>query len=328
MQQGLALLMKVWTACVGAATLLCALPASAATEQPVIVQDYEPAPALWKLADEDTTIYLFGTIHVLPEGFRWRNAQFDAVVDEVDELVVESTDDDQGGAMGVAGPKVAAMMEKRAPTSEQLPADVRGKWRKLVEMSGLPFDYTDRVPLMIAMLSFGMGDFDEDAEDDRPLSTYEFGVETVLEEEFRASDRPIGSIESFSGVLLSMVRVDDRLVIGDLAKQLRDWNGKSLQPIMGEDGYEDYGDSLSMEHAWARGEVQDEMELGFGSGKLERAFRRVLLNRRNAAWVDWLDERLERPGKVLVAVGAGHFEGQNSVLELLAKRGFEVERLN
>ena len=35
-----------------------------------LIQDYEPAPAMWRLADADTTIYLLGTIHLLPEGFR------------------------------------------------------------------------------------------------------------------------------------------------------------------------------------------------------------------------------------------------------------------
>jgi hypothetical protein len=37
----------------------------------------EPRPALWLLADADTRIYMFGTIHVLPPGFRWRSAALD-----------------------------------------------------------------------------------------------------------------------------------------------------------------------------------------------------------------------------------------------------------
>ena len=33
------------------------------------------APALWRFGDEDTTIYLFGTIHALPPGYNWRDAR-------------------------------------------------------------------------------------------------------------------------------------------------------------------------------------------------------------------------------------------------------------
>ena len=52
-----------------------------------VTQDYEPSPAIWKLADEDTTIYLFGTFHLLPDGFLWRSPELDGVVEEADELV-------------------------------------------------------------------------------------------------------------------------------------------------------------------------------------------------------------------------------------------------
>src|ERR1700709_809468 len=34
-------------------------------------------PAMWKLSDRDTTIYLFGTFHLLPQGQNWRTPAFD-----------------------------------------------------------------------------------------------------------------------------------------------------------------------------------------------------------------------------------------------------------
>ena len=59
---------------VGAAPL--DMPALAAT--PPVTPAPAPAPAaapsgpaLWKVADEDTTIYLFGTVHFLPETADW-----------------------------------------------------------------------------------------------------------------------------------------------------------------------------------------------------------------------------------------------------------------
>ena len=47
-------------------------------------------PALWKLADEDTTIYLFGTIHLLPENFAWRTPALDQAIAASDSLVLET----------------------------------------------------------------------------------------------------------------------------------------------------------------------------------------------------------------------------------------------
>src|SRR6185295_3401151 len=48
-----------------------------------------PHPAIWLLEDGDTKIYLFGTVHILPHGFRWRSPRFDAIARSADELVLE-----------------------------------------------------------------------------------------------------------------------------------------------------------------------------------------------------------------------------------------------
>ena len=51
-------------------------------------------PALWKVADEDTTIWLFGTIHALPPGVDWFDGTVREAFDGSQELVTEITDAD------------------------------------------------------------------------------------------------------------------------------------------------------------------------------------------------------------------------------------------
>jgi len=53
----------------------------------------------------------------------------------------------------------------------------------------------------------------------------------------------------------------------------------------------------------------------------------VLLTDRNARWAAQLDDRMDRPGAVFVAVGAGHLAGADSVQRMLSGRGFTVTRL-
>jgi hypothetical protein len=67
-------------------TALATLPAAAAPDGSALVAPVAPPapapapsrPALWKVADADTTIWLFGTIHIMPRGGepgwpdRWR----------------------------------------------------------------------------------------------------------------------------------------------------------------------------------------------------------------------------------------------------------------
>ena len=44
-------------------------------------------PALWVIRDDDTTIYLFGTFHLL-DGRSWFNDEIRAAFDASDELVI------------------------------------------------------------------------------------------------------------------------------------------------------------------------------------------------------------------------------------------------
>src|SRR5258708_11417468 len=52
-------------------------------------------PALWEVRDPDTTIYLFGTIHLLPDDLRWRTPAFDQAVQKSQQLIVETIVDQQ-----------------------------------------------------------------------------------------------------------------------------------------------------------------------------------------------------------------------------------------
>jgi uncharacterized protein YbaP (TraB family) len=55
--------------------------------------------------------------------------------------------------------------------------------------------------------------------------------------------------------------------------------------------------------------------------------REALLRRRNANWSAWIQRRLATPGSVLVAVGAGHLAGSDSVIAMLQRDGYRVRRV-
>ena len=289
-------------------------------DAPVIVQDYEPNPAIWLLSDEDTQIYLFGTFHILPPGLEWRSAQFDAIVQEADELIVESSEQDMSeSALEFEVMRMIVEMGERTPTSQRLSPDAAEKWRKIAAYVELPFDYLDNMPAIMAMFTLGL-DFAYDAG-----STDEAGVETILEAEFAAAGKPIGSIEDALPVFRSVLAIDEGILIAQLEEDLAEWDGQDLDAFILE---EDAGaDGLfAAEHAWARGDASSE-EM-FGDTPFEQALQKVLLTDRNRAWAQWLDERLDRPGTILVAVGGGHFEGRDSVQNMLAERGLTANRIN
>ena len=291
---------------------------------PPIVQHYDPAPALWELSDEDTTIYLFGTYHFLPPGFRWRSAQFDRIVAESDELIVETSDsdlsdDDFETAIG----EIFGSISDRTPTSEKLSPAASAKWLRMLDQTGMPVEAMDRMPPLLAMMTLGVG-FSMGTG-----SSNDYGVETVLEAEFEKAGKPVGSIEQALPVLTGLLAIDESLLIDQLEDDLAAWDGEDIGSMLSDAEDSPAGsdaEPFAQEHAWAQGEVPGE-EL-FGDTPFETEMSRVLLIDRNRAWAGWLDERLDTPGTVLVAVGAGHFEGEVSVLAMLADRGLVARRIN
>ncbi len=309
-----------------AALLLICVPLTASPLRagtPVALQqDYDPAPAIWRLSDDDTTIYLFGTIHMLPPGFRWRSPLFDTVIEEADELVLESSTEDAMASLAAYESKYGAIGASRLATSQQLSPAVRDKWRTLIESSGSLFEEVDALPLPLMAMGIGYSSVGEPS-----LSRPELGVESVLEAEFAVAGKPIRSIEDHGAVMLSLMRINERGLIAELESDLARWKGKSPANYHGAGAFLYEPETWQMEHDWARGVVGEEFDLGLGHGKLASAFDNVLLARRNRAWAGWLDARLDQPGTVLVAVGAGHFEGPRSVLAMLEARGLKAERI-
>ncbi|QZH74850.1 MAG: TraB/GumN family protein [Erythrobacter sp.] len=308
------------------AALLLAVPAAAQDSGDglyAFTQDYEPAPALWRLSDEDTTLYLLGTFHALPRGFEWRSAQLDAIIEEADVLVVESSDfGAEPDAIDVDA-KLTARLQRRLPTSSRLSAPGAARWRQLVAMSGHDFVSIDSMPLLLGLLTMGMTGGGPDTSS--PL----YGVETVLEREFLSRDRPILTIEDSGGVMYSLLRLDNSELVGELEAKLSDWDGKSLGHFFNTDYVEETGDAYWVEeHNWARGVVADDFDMGFGDGPIGQAFDFNLLARRNADWAAWLEARLAVPGTALVAVGSGHFEGEESLLAMIERRGLVAERID
>lgn len=73
-------------AALGTAALMWMLPEPAREAPPQI----EAQPALYAVRDQDTTIYLFGTFHVLSPNIQWFNGAVEQAFDQADELVVET----------------------------------------------------------------------------------------------------------------------------------------------------------------------------------------------------------------------------------------------
>ena len=86
-------------------------------------------------------------------------------------------------------------------------------------------------------------------------------------------------------------------------------------------------DVIAMAAAWSRGDVEALAKIVNEDVDRVPAARKALLTDRNRRWSAWVERRLEQPGTVLMAVGAGHLVGDDGVPAVLAAEGYKVTRV-
>jgi uncharacterized protein len=272
----------------------------------------EPRPALWLLADEDTKIYMLGTIHVLPPGFKWRSAAVERAVGEASELVVETYDPPgkDRGLDAIAG----FFAERPVPILDRVPAGKRKPLEAAIKASGIPVELLDRMQSWAAAMTLGIAQMLEVYGVDDPEQAP--GVEDALEADFRAAGKPILSVEDGEAVLASLAGLPEEVQTELLLEAIEP--APALPPAGVPQG-------ATEEVEWVSGHDQA-MDLETATGFPPALFD-VLVRRRNAAWTLWLEDRLKTPGTLLFAVGAGHLAGRESVQAMLARRGLHVKRV-
>jgi uncharacterized protein YbaP (TraB family) len=83
-----------------------------------------------------------------------------------------------------------------------------------------------------------------------------------------------------------------------------------------------------MQSAWKRGDQTVFVRMLSQLKAASPDTYRMMFTERNARWADWVRARMQTPGTVFIAVGAGHLAGPDSLLVRLAERGLPSERVN
>jgi uncharacterized protein YbaP (TraB family) len=283
---------------------LLAACASASPPAPKVAPAH---PALWKLSDEDTTIYLFGTIHVLREGYQWRTPVFDKATGEAQELVLEVADLDDRAKTASTFLSLAVTPDL-PPVIERVPAAKRAGLQALIDKSGVPAAALNRFESWAVAITLAAGMLKN--LDVSP----EYGVEKALQAIFVAGEKPVSGLETSEQQLGFFDKLPEAAQRTFLASMVDD----SVDPA------KEFDDMVS---AWSKGDDKA-IALSFDDElKLSPELVEMLLRRRNANWTTLLKKRLEKPGTILVAVGAGHLAGPDSVIAMLGKDKLKVVRV-
>ena len=289
---------------------LAAVSAIAATTFGVIpaAQAKDARPAMWKVADHDTTIYLFGTIHLLPANLKWRSAAFDKAAASSDTLVIETDVDESNPAATLGELFKLAVSPGLPPLVLRVKPEKRAALAAMVAKSGIPAATLDGIETWAAaFLLLGVQFKDLGLE---PGS----GVETALKKQFVDRGKPIGQLES---------NADQLGIFDKLSEQAQ----REFLEGMLDDPSSMKGEFQVMLDAWSRGDIAGVAKSFNGDMGEAPELMDALIARRNANWAKWVEGRMETPGTVMMAVGAGHLAGDKSVVKMLQKQGLKVTRV-
>ncbi|MCW3835375.1 TraB/GumN family protein [Sphingomonas canadensis] len=263
-------------------------------------------PALWVVQDEDTTIYLFGTVHVLRPGLQWFDSAVWAAFNQSDELVMELADP--------SGPETVATIMKLGMTttgptlSEKLTEEQRAIYLPALKGMGLPPALLDRQKPWMASVTLSMLPLLKAGYD--PAS----GPESILLAAARKGGKTVAGLETVEEQLGFFDKMPEAAQIAGLIDGLKRLD--AVTPM-----------TDNMVDAWAKGDPDTLGRLVSEAPGSSPEMVRFLLTDRNANWAKWITQRMAQPGEVFIAVGAGHLAGKQSVQAFLAKRGLKAKRI-
>lgn len=263
------------------------------------------APAMWRVSDGDSDVYLFGTLHALKPSLKWRTPLYDEVLARAGTVWFEA--DMQSG-----DPDTIRLLVQRygsdadRPLSRKLAPSDLGALARQTDLSRVDHLRPWAAALMLSM---------------RPMlargASVEKGADATITRVARADAKRIRAFETLEDQARMFASLPEASEVRYLTDVVRDRSrGPRLRlPFQ----------PATLEAAWLAGNLDPGYlaEMQTENPAMYDAF----LRRRNEAWADKLAAGMAGSGIELVNVGALHMVGPDGLPALLAVRGFKVVRI-
>jgi uncharacterized protein len=269
-----------------------------------------PTPLLWKVSDQDNSVYLLGSFHLLKNDDYPLSADIDKVFAEAENVVFEVSPSE------LTDPLLAQKMQEMAgygdggTLSQVLPPDVHEKMNQVLgkdQMAQLEAMEPWYINLSLVIgISQKMG------------FSGEQGLDLHIARMAEAAGKPVSGLETAD----QQLAVLDASPMDEQIAGLRDFFNKpgELPKLLNE-----------THDAWRSADVARLSSLVIDEVRKETPVTYRIINvERNDAWVPKLQQMLDETTEgndTLVVVGAMHLIGADGVVEKLRAKGYQVERI-
>ncbi|MBF2754499.1 MAG: TraB/GumN family protein [Gammaproteobacteria bacterium AqS3] len=262
----------------------------------------ESKPALWKLSDDDSEIWLFGTVHILNPDVQWQNRQIRNAFESADTLITEAPTNEVSPQKMQRLTMRHGFSKSKRSFLKRLSPEADANLTQVLAMLGLPEEAVKAsmaqmrpwlAATMITVMTIQVRGADPNA-----------GVDSVLWNQAKAQGKTLAYLETVEdqfNIFADLEDAEEMRMFEDTVKQLAE------QPDMLD----------ALVQLWLDAEQDQLAEMMQASMSGMDSLRDAMLRKRNEDWAEQIKELMDGSGSYFIAVGAGHLAGSDSVQEIL-----------
>ena len=265
-------------------------------------------PALWVVKDVDSTLYLFGTVHLLPADLNWQRDDMKNALDSSGTVFFEIPSDDAAQIKA----NVLTTSLGLYGSGNRLSDNLDSYQLKLLEAAShngnLNYSSLDSMKPWLAAEFLTVA-----AAVDAGLSP-ELSADAALKNRAERSQKNVLYLDTIEGQIRASADQPDFVQMAVLTEALSQFSdiGSDMKRVV---------------QAWSVGNIRFlEKELIAAFKTRSPDYYNTLFADRNTAWAKEFDKFMQGNGTGFAAIGVGHMLGEESVLRRLKDDGYQVTR--
>ncbi|MBL4853610.1 MAG: TraB/GumN family protein [Robiginitomaculum sp.] len=266
-------------------------------------------PALWKVTDHDSTLYLFGTVHLLPDGTDWQRRDMQAAFDNVGTMFFETPDDAKSALKTSVLQRQYGLYDSGERLTDKLDIANINRLTAAAYNTDVPLARLERFkPWLVAdLLSIAAAD--------KAGLKFSNSADNYLRTQAKQAGKSIqhlDTIETYFDVVAKQPM--------DIQMQAFAHTIKTIDTLA--------DDTKIVNAAWLIGDVGKlEQDLMIPAKAQSPEIYDALFTRRNIKWIETLDGFMKGDNNGMAVVGIGHLIGFDGLPTRFTDLGYKVERV-
>lgn len=287
---------------------------SDSTPAPLNPDQYPLQPALFKFKNGNSTVYLYGTVHRVVEGIKWRTNEFNRAIAKSDRIWFESTFREMANPTLMVDQYISMRNINGLRIEDILDKKEMAKLRKVAQSQNVDIDeYGELHPWVISDILKGAHYKTDIKKDKKQEIVSGVGVEETIDA--MGLGKPILPLENTRKHVMLFSQLspeDEKALLMDTVNQIDHSVKDRITGIM---------------DAWSKGDLPALEKLDVSMRNNTPGLYGIIMTERNQIMADKIATILKGSGTDFVAVGAAHLPGPGGVVALLEKAGYKSERI-